>query len=190
MLAFLEDVWSQNFLNYFASPLTISEYVSGLILTSIITSLAGLSLMLVLGGWAFGYNILKLGLLLMPFLSTLFLFGLALGVFATSLILRFGPSAEWLAWPIPFVLNPFVGVFYPISTLPAVLQPIAKLLPPSYVFEGMRAVIFTETFSWPYIITGFGLACVYLALAYLFFIYIYRLVLRNGLIARFSAENL
>src|SRR3546814_2753490 len=40
--AFFEDVWSRNFLNVFASPLTIAEYISGLVLTSVITSIVGL----------------------------------------------------------------------------------------------------------------------------------------------------
>ena len=30
--AFFEDVWSRNFLNFFASPLTISEYLAGLVI--------------------------------------------------------------------------------------------------------------------------------------------------------------
>src|SRR6476646_4993878 len=46
--AFFEDVWSRNFLNVFASPLRISEYLSGLVLTSLVTSLVGLAVMLVL----------------------------------------------------------------------------------------------------------------------------------------------
>ncbi len=36
--AFLEDVWSRNFLNFFASPMTVADYVSGLVLSSILTS--------------------------------------------------------------------------------------------------------------------------------------------------------
>jgi len=36
--AFLEDVWSRNFLNLFASPLSISEYIAGLVITSVMTS--------------------------------------------------------------------------------------------------------------------------------------------------------
>jgi ABC-2 type transport system permease protein len=40
--AFLEDVWSRNFLNLFASPLSIAEYVTGLVLTSMMTSSLGL----------------------------------------------------------------------------------------------------------------------------------------------------
>src|SRR6478672_12201143 len=43
--AFFEDVWARNFLNVFASPLRISEYLSGLVLTSLSTSLIGLAVM-------------------------------------------------------------------------------------------------------------------------------------------------
>ena len=35
MMAFLEDIWSRNFINFFASPLKISEYLAGLVTTSI-----------------------------------------------------------------------------------------------------------------------------------------------------------
>ena len=45
--AFLEDVWSRNLLNLFSSPLSISEYVGGLVLTSIMTSSLGLVMMLI-----------------------------------------------------------------------------------------------------------------------------------------------
>lgn len=54
--AFLEDVWSRNFLNLFASPLTIAEYISSLVITSVLTSLVGLVVMLVLAALAFGLS--------------------------------------------------------------------------------------------------------------------------------------
>src|SRR5919112_4569786 len=41
-MAFFEDVWSRNFLNIFSTPLTITEYVAGLVLSSIATSAIGL----------------------------------------------------------------------------------------------------------------------------------------------------
>src|SRR5664279_449937 len=46
--AFFEDVWSRNFLNIFATPLTIGEYLSGLVITGVITSLFGLAAMILL----------------------------------------------------------------------------------------------------------------------------------------------
>src|SRR5690348_17859940 len=51
--AFLEDVWSRNFLNLFATPLTISEYILGLVITSVATSTVGLAVMLVLATLVF-----------------------------------------------------------------------------------------------------------------------------------------
>jgi len=137
---FLEDVWSRSFLNLFASPLTIPQYLSGLVLTSIVTSLIGLMVMLVLATALFGLSFFTYGLTLLPFLLILFLFGVALGIGTSALVLRLGPSAEWFVWPVPAVVSPFAGVFYPVSTLPHWMQPFSKLLPLSYVFEGLRTI--------------------------------------------------
>lgn len=147
MTTFLEDIWSQNFINFFASPLEIREYLGGLVLTSIITSLAGFLVLIILAGVLFGYNIFHIGLYILPFLLVLFIFGMAMGLVITSIIFRFGPTAEWLGWPIPFVLSIFSGVFYPISTLPGSLQILAKMIPASYVFESLRAILASGVFS-------------------------------------------
>ncbi|MBK7143231.1 MAG: ABC transporter permease [bacterium] len=193
MTSFLEDIWSQNLINYFASPLKLTEYLSGLVLTSIVTAVAGLSAMVLLAGVAFGYDVLAMGMLIMPFMVILFLFGAAMGVFVSGVILRFGPTAEWLGWPIPFLLSVFVGVYYPIATLPQAMQVIARLIPASYVFESMRAILSGEAAVerlWVNLIVAGVLAVVYLVGAYAFFVRIYKRNLRTGAIARFSAESL
>ena len=109
--AFLEDVWSRSFLNIFATPLSISEYVGGLVLTSIVTSTIGLVVMLVLAITAFGLSYFVFGLMLVPFLLILFLFGIALGISSAAMVLRLGPASEWFVWPIPAMLSPFVVSF-------------------------------------------------------------------------------
>src|SRR5262249_27691088 len=121
-LAFFEDVWSRNFINVFATPLLISEYLTGLVLSSIATSAAALAVMLLMAVLIFGLKFLALGALLIPYLLLLFLFGISLGVLACAMVLRLGPVSEWLVWPIPALLSPFVGVFYPITVLPAWMQ--------------------------------------------------------------------
>ena len=189
-MAFFEDVWSRNFINVFATPLLISEYLTGLVLTGIATSLVGLIVMLVLATWLFGLPFFSLGLLLLPFLLVLFLFGIALGVLASAMVLRLGPASEWLVWPIPALLSPFVGVFYPLSTLPAWMRAVGHALPPSYVFEGMRGIIAGHPIAPFDLFAGTGLAILYLALACWFFSRVYRHVVRTGLIARYSAETL
>lgn len=189
-MAFLEDVWSRNFLNVFATPLRISEYVSGLVLSSIGTSSIGMVVMLVLATAVFGLSFLAYGALLVPSLLVLFLFGIALGITASAVMLRLGPASEWFIWPIPAVLSPFAGVFYPLSTLPKWMQYLSHLLPPAYVFESMRRIILGGSASIGPIALGGALALVDILLACWFFVYIYRHAVRTGLIARYSAESL
>ena len=186
---FLEDVWSRNFLNLFATPLSISEYVAGLVVSSIATSTIGLLVMLVLASAVFGLSFLSYGLLLIPFLLVLFLFGIALGIFASAVVLRLGPASEWFIWPMPALISPFAGVFYPVATLPAWMQGIAHALPPAYVFEGMRAIVAGSGFSGASLIGGAVLALVYIGLAFAFFARVHRHAVRTGLLARYSAET-
>src|SRR3989344_2660936 len=189
-MSFYEDAWSHNFLNIFASPLRISEYVTGLALSGIARSILALVVMLTLATIIFGFSVFTYGVSLIFFLSILFLFGIALGIFGISIVLRLGPSAEWFVWPIPAVLSPFVGVFYPLSTLPQWMQFVGHILPPSYVFSGIRGIVNGEALSIQTLIFGIVLSLVYIAVAYGIFVLAYRRVVRTGLIIRYSAENL
>jgi ABC-2 type transport system permease protein len=188
-MAFFEDVWTRNFLNVFATPLRTSEYLAGLILVATCTSLLSLVVMVAFARLAFGLSFLSFGTALAPFLAVLFLTGIALGVAGAAISLRLGPASEWLIWPIPTIVSPFAGVFYPVGILPAWMRAIAALLPPSYVFEGMRAVVAGEPAPWAALAFGGGLALAYLALACLAFMAVYRIAIRSGLIARYSAET-
>ena len=188
-MAFFEDVWSRNFLNVFASPISVPEYLSGLVLSSICTSSVGLGVMLLVATLAFGLSFFSYGAMLAPFLLILFLSGIALGITGTSIVLRLGPAAEWFVWPIPAVLSPFVGVFYPLATLPPWMQAVGHLLPPSYVFEGMRAVLAHRTFSAGSLAVGAAIAALDILLAGYFFARVFRYAIRTGLLARYSAES-
>jgi ABC-2 type transport system permease protein len=146
--------------------------------------------MLVLAALAFGLSVFIYGASLALFIVILFLFGIALGIFGISIVLRLGPPAEWFVWPIPALLSPFVGVFYPLSTLPQWMQFIGKILPSSYVFEGIRGIVSGQGFSAVTLIWGILLALVYIVLAYGVFLLVYRKAIRTGLIARYSAESI
>ena len=187
--AFLEDVWSRNFLNLFASPLSVSEYLSGLVLCSIATSIVGLAVMVTLATIVFGLSFFVYGVLLAAYLLILFLFGISLGIFGSALVLRFGPAAEWFIWPIPAFLSPLACVFYPLSVLPHWMQWLARLIPPSYVFEGMRGVLDHHAHSLTALAFGSALALLYLLLMARAFTGVYRHAVRTGLIARYSAET-
>src|ERR1041385_967744 len=189
-MAFFEDVWSRNFLNLFATPLAISEYVGGLVLSSIGTSSIGLIVMIVLASAIFGLSFVGYGAVLFPFLLVLFLFGIALGIIGAAIVLRFGPATEWFIWPIPALVSPFAGVFYPLSTLPSWMQYAARLLPPSYVFENLRAMVAGQPASGAQLLLSAGLCVFYVIFACWMFVRVYRHSVRTGLIARYSAETI
>jgi ABC-2 type transport system permease protein len=188
-VAFLEDVWTRNFLTLFATPLRISEYVGGLVISSIGTSVLGLAVMLVLATGVFGLDFLRLGVLLVPVVALLFVFGIALGILASAMVLRWGPASEWLIWPIPALLAPFAGVFYPVATLPRWMQAVASALPPSYVFETLRAALAGRPVALGDLLWSSALALVQLALSAAVFAAVHRYVMRSGLLARYSAES-
>lgn len=189
-MAFLEDVWSRNFLNIFAAPITLTEYLIALVISSIGTSLVGLVVMLLLAGVCFGLSILTYGLLVLPAVLILFLFGIALGILGSALVLRLGPAAEWFIWPIPAFLSPFVGVLYPLSTLPTWMQWIGQILPPSYIFENIRALLAGGSISWGALFGATVLCGFYVLLACWIFSRTYRHVVNSGVLARYSAESL
>ena len=189
-MAFFEDVWSRNFLNVFATPLLTSEYVAGLVFSSMVTSIVGVTAMLLIATLWFHLSVLAYGLMMIPFILSLFLFGISLGIFGCALVLRFGPASEWFIWPIPALISPFAGVLYPVSVLPQWMQWVSRFLPPSYIFEGLRKIISGGEVQWYLLAWSICLALGYILLAYGFFIHVYKHALRTGLIARYSAENL
>ncbi|HEY2589132.1 MAG TPA: hypothetical protein VGI81_25540 [Tepidisphaeraceae bacterium] len=108
----------------------------------------------------------------------------------SAVVLRFGPASEWIVWPIPALILPFVGVFYPLAVLPGWMRVTARFLPPAYVFEGMRSTLAGHPFAKVQLLYGALLAVAWVLLAYRLFARAYRRAVRTGLIARYSAESL
>jgi len=171
------------------SPFHAKHFVNYLVLTTIVTSLIGLVVMIVLATLAFGLSFFAYGLTLVPFLLILFLFGIALGICAAAMVLRLGPAAEWFVWPIPALVSPFAGVFYPLSTLPHWMQFIGKLLPVSYVFEGLRTIISGAAVPLLSLLVSGCLAVICVLLACWYFRRVYRRAMRTGILVRYTAES-
>jgi len=188
-MTFLEDVWTRSLLNVFATPITLAEYVTGLVLCSVGTSAIGLAVMVALATAAFGLSVAAHVGLAAAALGVLFLFGIAVGVVGCAIVLRLGPAAEWFIWPIPAVLSPFAAVFYPVSILPGWMRAISWALPPAHVFETARAVLAGGRPDWARIGLAAALSLGYLVLAGLVFAGVHRHAVRSGLLARYSAES-
>ncbi|HXQ83691.1 MAG TPA: ABC transporter permease [Xanthobacteraceae bacterium] len=145
-ISFLEEMWSRNIGNLMMSPLRPFEFITALMVMSVVRLSIGAVPVTFLAIAFFGFNLYGLGLALVAFFLNLMLTSWAIGSFVSGLILRNGMGAENLAWSIMFLFMPLTCVYYPVSTLPVWLQPVAWILPPTYVFEGMRALLIQKVF--------------------------------------------
>lgn len=166
-LSFFEEVWSRNLGHLMVSPLRPFELIAALMSASLIKTLLGMVPTSFLAMWFFGFNIYTLGLGLVAFFFNLIVFGWAVGLIVSGLVLRYGQGAESLAWGLTFAIAPLCGVYYPITILPEAMQVIAGLLPPSYIFEGMRSILINHTFETGLLVraTGLNLVCLGIGMA-------------------------
>lgn len=146
-IAFMDEVWSENLLNLFTTPLKFSEFLVGLLIVGSIKLFMAL-LMLFLGAYVlYHYNVFSLGFYFIPFAASLTLFGWTMGILINSIILTFGRDSEALAWTAIVAIQPISCVFYPLAILPPILQNLALTLPSTYVFEGLRTLVYTGSLS-------------------------------------------
>jgi ABC-2 type transport system permease protein len=164
-VSFLEEMWSRNLANLMISPLRPIELVAALMLMSIIRLAVGMVPVTFLAMGFFGFNLYGLGISLAAFFLNLILTSWAVGIVVAGLLLRNGMSAESLAWTVMFVLMPLTCVYYPVSVLPQWLQGLAWALPPTYVFEGMRALIIAHELRGDLMLGALALNAVYIAIA-------------------------
>ncbi len=183
-VSFLEDIWTRNLPNVFVSPISTTEFLLATMLLGvmkvILTGLMLATLALVL----FAFNIFQYGLLLLPFVLNLILSAWGMGIITTALILRFGQGAEVLAWAVAFLFQPFSAVFYPVSVLPAAIQPLAWALPVTHAFEGMRAVLTGHGVAWGHVGWAVVENVVLLALAAAVFAWVMHIARELGLLLR------
>jgi ABC-2 type transport system permease protein len=187
-ISFLEDVWTRNLINLFSSPLRLHEYMLGFVAVVLVQSGLSLVFMALLARFFLAYSIVSFGLPLIAFVGVLFIFGIAMGIFTTAVMVRFGPSAEMFSWSFPAILAPMSAVFYPLSALPPFLRAIGFFIPATHVFEGMRTLVRTGAVSGRELAIGFVLALVYCAAAYFFLHRSYQSVLRRGTFGRFATD--
>lgn len=188
-ISVVEDVWTQNILNLLISPLRLWEWLLSTFLYSVIKTFFTILVLCVLAFMLYHYNLIQqMHFYLLPLVFNLLLFGCALGIFTSSLVIRWGHAAEALIWGIPFLIQPLSAIFYPLSVMPAWLQWISLCLPSTYVFEGMRAVIHTGQMPMEFFIKALVLNFVYFAAAELFFKWMFEKARETGRLGRLGVD--
>ena len=179
-ISFLEEMWSRNIGNLMMSPLRPAEFIIALMVMSVVRLSIGAVPVTFLAIAFFGFNLYGLGLALVAFFFNLMLTSWAIGIFVSGLILRNGMGAENLAWSVMFLLMPLACVYYPVATLPAWLQPVAWALPPTYVFEGMRALLIDQVFRADLMLDALALNAVLFAVGVFGFLKLLQSARRHG----------
>ncbi len=179
-ILFLEEIWSRNFTNLFIAPMKMSEIIISLIFTALIRALIGLIPAILLTSPLFGISLLDLGLPLFFLFLSLYIFGITLGLFVSSGLLRFGPSFENISWSTLFLLAPFGCIYYPVETLPNFFQNIAYALPLVYIFEEARSILINQTVNYNNIMQAFYLNGLYLILGISLFYYSFSQARKKG----------
>ena len=179
-VSFLEEMWARNLGNLMISPLRPIEFVAALMIMSIVRLAIGMVPVTLLAIAFFGFNIYSLGLALAAFFANLILTSWSVGILVSGVLLRNGMGAESLAWTLMFVLMPLTCVYYPVATLPSWLQVVAWSLPPTYVFEGMRALVISHEFRADLMLQACALNAVYFSAAVIAFLQLLKSARRQG----------
>ena len=164
-ISFLEEMWSHNLANLMMSPLRPVEFISALTIMSLVRLAIGMVPVTALAVAFFGFNLWSMGFALAAFFINLILTSWSIGIFVAGLLLRNGMGAESMAWTIMFLFLPLTCVYYPVTVLPHWLQYFAWSLPPTYVFEGMRALLIDHVFRLDLMLEAFAFNVVLFAAA-------------------------
>src|SRR6187431_2715240 len=179
-ISFLEEMWARNLGNLMMSPLTPIEFLIALMVMSLIRLAIGVIPMTLLAMIFFDFNIYGIGLPLVAFFCNLIFTSWSLGIFVSGLVLRHGLGAESIVWTLMFGVMPPACVYYPVTVLPHWLQYVAWALPPTYVFEGMRALLIDKVFRTDLMISALAINAVLFIASFAGFLALLRSARRHG----------
>ncbi len=79
-----------------------------------------------------------------------------------------------------FALMPLACIYYPVTVLPHWLQYVAWSLPPTYVFEGMRALLTDHVFRTDLMASALAINVVLFIASFAVFLALLRSARRHG----------
>ena len=179
-MGFLYELWNKNLVNMFVSPLKFSECVTAWLLMGIMKGSVSFLFACLVAFLLYKTNIFNYGLYMLPFILVLAVSAWWIGFMIAGFLMRYGVRIQTVAWSIPWLFAPFSAIYYPVSTLPEWAQYISRILPMSYVFEGMRQVMNSGTLDWNLILIAMGLNLIYLPLSMVFLKLSFNRVLKTG----------
>jgi ABC-2 type transport system permease protein len=183
---FMEETWTRNILNVMTTPLREVEYVLGLALMGLLKLAAAMVTVSVAAFVFYRFGLGEIGFGLVPVIGVLMLCGWCTAMLVIGLLLRYGQSAEILAWATTFVLLALSGVFNPVESLPAAIQPIARVLPTTYAFRAARDLLDGGPIPWSDLLLATLSAFVLAGLSMMYVLRMLRIFRDRGYVTRYS----
>jgi ABC-2 type transport system permease protein len=168
-LNFLEEIWNRNVVNLFASPLTLSEWTTGLLMLSLLKIFLAMIVGTLAAYLLYALNLTTFGFEVIPFLGVIVLWGWTVGFLSVAIILRFGKQLQHVAWTLCALFGPISAVYFPVASLPKWLQHVSAMIPTSHAFEGVRAAMISGRVELTSLVIAYSLGLIYFAGAIMIF---------------------
>ncbi|HMX65863.1 MAG TPA: ABC transporter permease [Microthrixaceae bacterium] len=181
----LDEVWSRNLLNLIATPLTEREMLSSFGVVGLLRTGVSVTVIGAVGVVFFAVSPTSAGVVLVPSAALLLLFGWSVALFVVGLTLQYGDRAEVFSWGTLVLLMPLSGVFYPVESLPPVLQVVARAIPLTHVFDAVRIGIEDGEVAWAQLAVAAAGTAVIAAASTWFVAHQLRRFRRDGWVTRF-----
>jgi ABC-2 type transport system permease protein len=130
------------------TPMPLGEFAVARVLTAMCLALSQAVVLLAVGRFAFGVAISGNLLSLVPLVALGTLCFVAIGLFVGS-IAKTEDAAAAMANLVTLPMTFLAGVFFPLDSAPGVVQAISKVLPLTYLADGLRGVAVRDhSFAW------------------------------------------
>lgn len=180
-ISFIEELWSNNVVNLFSLPISIKEWMAGIVLFTaiMIFMIAGFCMLFI--SLLYDVSITNLLSTYIIFMPPLLLSSIWIGFSCLQVIVTLGKRGAELGFVFAWFLMPFSGAFYPVEVLPQWAQTLSACLPFSYAFQGMRGYVMYQHDPTPYLVKAYVLGALYATIALIGFVYCFNRTKQAGL---------
>lgn len=177
----LDDVIDHYIPNLVTSPLKKREWIAAMMMSGLFKSIFTLCFGALIAYFFFSVNVFILGNILLIFFILSVFSGWIIGFLGGGVILLKGAKLQQIPWILIMLVSIVSAAYFPLEFLPSFLRVIARMLPMSYLFEGIRMYLQEGRMSVSYLLISFGLSIFYLALSISFFLYLFEKSRKKGL---------
>jgi ABC-2 type transport system permease protein len=177
----MDEIWNNNLVNLFTTPLTLKEWIISVLGLSMIKMGITMSLLIPMVYFLYNVSFFYLGWWTLLFFFAATLTGWWIGFLSAGIVLRKGRKMQTVIWTLPGMLLPFSAIYFPIDRLSPKMQLVSRFVPTSYIFENMRNLIGGSGVVYPELFLSFALNLFYLSLTLWFFVRSFRYSKNLGL---------